>query len=454
MNEIISAESVNRLALSIMEKESVNYSKAMEKLGQLKLQIVCGPQIAVSEMKQVCLITAVNSGARAFLGGVSVVVPDLNIRNLTRLKGETLISILSSFGAHTSTDKKENFDGFTLSIDLPADLDMELQMVSNSWQGGVVPPGYHITLTEDEQLPLGAVAAAAIGVGVAFFRLSGIDIHTASKPTGISLWSPGSDWQIAPDNIIDQLPEKLWFLGLGHLGQAFLWNFSLLPFQSPEKVSIMLQDDDYISKANYSAGLLTSLEDVRKRKTTVARNWLSQFGFNTHITERRFDNNTVRAGEEPYIAVCGFDNGPSRRRLENAGFDLVIEAGLGGQLDNFDDILIHGFPSVHHRAEKLWETPEEGGLLHAKVLEQFASDDPNVVCGMLADTIAGKAISTSFVGALAGALVIAEIVRAANCGPRFDFISVQTRNLQFQQGFQESSYGAEAARNGLIGVRH
>ena len=68
--------------------------------------------------------------------------------------------------------------------------------------------------------------------------------------------------------------------------------------------------------------------------------------FNTIICERKFTKQTKREEEEPYVALCGFDSGNSRTYLEDTGFDLIIEAGLGGSLSQFDEISIHTFQNA------------------------------------------------------------------------------------------------------------
>jgi len=35
--------------------------------------------------------------------------------------------------------------------------------------------------------------------------------------------------------LLSNLPNRFWVLGLGHLGQAFLWNLALLPFPNRQE---------------------------------------------------------------------------------------------------------------------------------------------------------------------------------------------------------------------------
>lgn len=453
MNTAPDPDKLNRLALSMMEKYNETYDQAIHRLENLKLLITCGPSVKDSIVYQAALLTAINCGKRAFLGGVMVTLPHNSITHVTGLPGgSTLNDVIEYYGGNIVPSRPDDFDGFVLTIGQPAEPhDNSLQVVCNSWQGGVLPYGYIVQLTHAEQFCFGAVAAAAIAVGAAFMKLSGLDNRCADTPVGISLWRPDLDW-LSPEaggGPLTSLPEKLWVLGLGHLGQTYLWNFSLLPFEDKSRIRLMLQDDDKVSEANRSAGLLVRDDTPEIQKTVLCREWLAAAGIQSLVTERRFDENTIRARNEPCIAVCGFDNAESRQYLENAGFDLVVEAGLGGGLSNFDDITMHSFPSANHSSKELWKATKAVPLSHKNVLNQFAYLEKNG-CGMITLNLASKAISSSFVGALAGAFVISEVVRAANCGPKFDQINAQVRSFRFLKCFQDGIYSAEAAQNGLI----
>lgn len=52
-------------------------------------------------------------------------------------------------------------------------------------------------------------------------------------------------------------PAAWWLVGLGHLGQAYSWVLSLLNYEKPSQVRVVLQDTDKTTPANHSTGLLT-----------------------------------------------------------------------------------------------------------------------------------------------------------------------------------------------------
>jgi hypothetical protein len=242
-------------------------------------------------------------------------------------------------------------------------------------------------------------------------------------------------------------------LGLGHLGQSYLWNLSLLPYKNTNEVTVILQDFDKIKEANYSAGVLTEQEHCKSYKTRVCSNWLERGGFETIITERKFDINTKRIGEEPFVGLCGFDNAEARTYLEDVGFDLIVEAALGGSGKLFDDIMIHTFPNASKSPKDIWKADSAVDIeLNQEVLTQMNSLFENEECGIVPLTISGKAISSSFVGILTGALVFGELIRAANCDKRYETIHAQVRNLKYHKGFVLKDYDTEMSRNGVVQI--
>ena len=121
--------------------------------------------------------------------------------------------------------------------------------------------------------------AGALGVAAAFFRVTYIDKFFGSEPVGVSLWKPDCNWLLPEANgrKIDYLPKNLSVLGLGHLGQAYLWNLGLLiEPNTGGKMKILLQDFDVVKKANFITGLLSELLSVGKKKTRICAEWLEK----------------------------------------------------------------------------------------------------------------------------------------------------------------------------------
>jgi hypothetical protein len=329
-----------------------------------------------------------------------------------------------------------------------------MRIICSGWRGGVVPANQDVVLVGEPEFATGGVLAGALGVAKGFLRLAGLSSRFVTEPQGVSLWRPDLDWLDAqargPE--LEMLPQNLWFLGLGHLGQAYVWNLGLLPYAGLT-AQVFLQDFDRVIDANWNAGLLCDQDSPGKFKTRLCVDWLERRKFGTLIIERAFDENTRRVGDEPFIALCGFDNIEARQFLEDAGFDLVIECGLGGSTADFDDILLHTFPEASMTPREIWDSNGSGTAEQANYFEAFANAIGAVEgdCGILAKTLAGKAISCPFVGAFAGALSIGEILRGLHGGVRCEFIKAHLRSNDAPRVvLLKENYQNRFARSGYV----
>lgn len=424
----LNEENYCRLARAVLERFGGSYAQAMETLGQFQLNLICGEEISRSSALQAALLTAVNTGKRAFLGGVSVEMPS-HVELLVPWPGVgSLNEIVESLGARFTrachSDRSHTLYFGAATEPVPD----ALSVICSGWRGGVAPAELAIALDDDIDFALGGVLAGALGVARGFLRVCGLSSRFVERPLGVSLWRPDLDWtdDEAAGPELQYLPSKLWFLGLGHLGQAFLWNTALLPYERPKDTLFLLHDFDRVVSGNWSAGLLCEKNAPGRFKTRLCSEWLEARGFRTRICERRFDATVRRDDDEPYIALCGFDSASARQSLERAGFAYVMECGLGGNVDSFDQFSLHTFPEASRTAAQIWAEGESANSpVRPALRAAFHTQDP---CGILADTLAGKALSSSFVGAYSGALAIAEVLRGLHGGVRCEVINGQLRS--------------------------
>ena len=76
MKTELTEDNTCRLAKALIERYGITYEEAMYKLASFRLNLVCDQSIASSIALQAALITAVNTGKRAFHGGVHVMIPE------------------------------------------------------------------------------------------------------------------------------------------------------------------------------------------------------------------------------------------------------------------------------------------------------------------------------------------------------------------------------------------
>ena len=246
---------------------------------------------------------------------------------------------------------------------------------------------------------------------------------------GLSLWKPEVDWRdsaaIGPR--ISRLPSSVWIIGLGNLGQAFLWIIGMLPYADPSKLSLVLQDFDTLAESNDSTSLLTHPGLIGLRKTRAMALWGENRGFETTIIERRFSSDFRVGSDDPSIALCGVDNALARSALEDVGFARVIEVALGAGTKDFLGFRTHLFPGSR-RARDIWRAGDGGKetRIDLPAYESLAAAGANR-CGLT--QLAGRTVGAPFVGAIAAAAVVGELLRLANGTHSYELLDGHLSNL-------------------------
>ncbi|WP_406867713.1 ThiF family adenylyltransferase [Paraburkholderia fungorum] len=263
---------------------------------------------------------------------------------------------------------------------------------------------------------LAAVAAAALAVGELFQQRlnnprAGRFTHT------ISLWDPatGDIGPTAPTAV--QLPKDIWLIGLGNLGQAFLWALASLNFQNPHDVSLVLQDFDRVDEENFGTSILTGPDDAGTLKTFIAEQWCLARGYRVNRVDRALDEHTIIGPQEPRLAFSGLDKIRVRKLLGDRGFQYVIDAGLGSNASDFDRFRINTFdkdlkPSAHFAEQNDDnEHARADAFIAASEAYKKAVDSasPAAACGLR--EVAGKSVAVPYVSSVAACLVIAQAIR-------------------------------------------
>jgi hypothetical protein len=161
---------------------------------------------------------------------------------------------------------------------------------------------------------------------------------------------------------------------------------------------------------------------------------LDSLGFDSTVVERAFDENFHPnvARREPTLALAGFDGRDPRLLLDNDRFAWAVDGGLGRGWTEYLDIVVNTIPSREGAATAFPpERPRGTPLADAyetEIVRRIAGgeDEAAVRCGML--SIAGVNIGAAFVGAFAGTIVIADILRLLHGGRPFSVVHVDLRN--------------------------
>lgn len=417
-----------KMALDTGEVGSV--ADGYELFRTYRLAVAVGPEAAASPAHQAAILTAVNTARRAMLGGVTV-AGDLDGHLAVPLPDcDTLADAVKKLGGRVARELPAGVP--TLAIGggiVPPDCPAALAVTFSDWRGGVIPTSEVRRLDESRAITPAAVLAGAIGVSEMFQQMRGNPM-AGRRTVGLSLWSPEEDWERAPAGPTSiALPSRLWLVGLGHLGQAYLWTLGLLPYRDPDEVELVLQDFDRLTVSNDSTSLLTTTAMVGELKTRAMARWAEARGFRTRIVERLFPGGMKVTGDEPRLLLGGVDNALARAAYEDAGFDCVIEAGLGAGPTEYLALRLHSFPASTTARVK-WGGPAKA--VTADGPRAIAYDDLAAAgmdeCGLV--RLATRTVGAPFVGATAAALVVSEVLRLLNGGPMYEVIDLTLRDPQ------------------------
>jgi hypothetical protein len=421
--------------LALDSGEAATLEEALALFEDYRLAIEVGPDVARSGSLQAAVLTAVNTARRCFLGGVEVtgsldvelLVPWRRCRTLAEAVidlGGTPVLALSPGIPYVVVG-----DGVAPTDHRP----FAVRATFEGWTGGVAPLAGGIRLGERQECTPAGVLAGALAVSEAFQFVRGGNAAAGRREVGLSLWRPEPEvsWldadAVGPP--LELLPARLWLIGLGHLGQAYLWTLGFLPYADPGALELVLQDFDTLVPANDSTSPLTTMEIVGQKKARAMAAWCDGRGFRTVVNERRFAENFTASAEEPQVALCGVDNALARAALEGVGFARVIEAGLGKGASEYLAFQLHTFPGPQ-TARARWggmaEVESPASLLvqpaYAALAEQGVDE-----CGLT--LLAGRSVGASFVGTAVATLVVAEALRLVAGGPEYGLIDGSLRTL-------------------------
>lgn len=426
---LLSPDNLHRTAKQLLDSgRAVSLADAQRMLEQLVLQVDVGGNIDAAG--KAALLTVVNAGSRAFLGGVHVRLEQdpMLVEGYGRAK--PLSSAITGFGGRIVEQLHEEHP--TIVVGQPTQRpvgDVILHVTWHGWSGGVVED--EAARLGGEAMSLAGVIAGALAVSECFQHCVGSCV-AGRREVGLSLWRPDLDWRAsgADGPRLEWLPSRLWLLGLGHLGQGYAWSLGMLPYPTTSEVSVSLMDMDSFVEANLSTGLLARDRDLGRRKTRVVSDWLEELGLHTAIVERRFDEDTFPKGDEPRVALAGFD-GALPRQLLGGRFERVVDVGLGSGSSDYLDILMHTFPSPLDPETEFAEGTRSARVLprvYQAEIERLVSEGMErgeAACGMT--LVEGVSVAAAFVGATAGALAVADLLRSLHGGQEYSVISLDLR---------------------------
>ncbi|HTQ40234.1 MAG TPA: hypothetical protein VMJ32_14500 [Pirellulales bacterium] len=410
----------------LIEKLNICPAEATSILSKSQIMLCWGKEVVGSAVWQSAILTAANTAVRCFPG--MVVCDGANPGQDMPLavpfgSAVNFADALKRIGVR-KPPRAEHTSRIVFGS--RRDVCNGLHVTFDGW-AAAVGPGEEVRLLEREHNPLAGVAAGALAVSELFLRIARVNIEATKRTIGMSLWRPELSWD-ALDAVgmpLEVVPNEAWLLGLGHLGQAYLWCIGLLPYSDPSDMNLLLNDYDTLVTGNWDSGSISRKRDRGKLKSRVALRWLRARGFSPKLLERPFQKGCQVVGSDPGLGLCGFDGKGPREALDQVGFQFVTEAGLGGRSDNFDAISIHSFPNGQKAATKFWPSSASPSMDESAILENvfYRSVAAHDGCGHM--QLASVSAAVPFVGAVAATIVLAEPLRILHGGKRYDSVDVR-----------------------------
>lgn len=417
------ADSFHRLAKVLADSgEAATLEDVETTFARYGVRIALDDSFLSNASAQVIALTAINTAARCFRGNVDVVAPRDTVLTVRGFEGLSLVDFMSWVGIVAVAEEAAARSWPTIRIGERPDAISTSTICpwADGWRFGLGADG---VCTTDFFAPA-CVAAGGLAVSEAFSILRRDNPYAGRRNISMSLWSIAQGTAEAGMLGGDVPPvPSMWLIGLGHLGQAFAWTLGFM--QSASGATLYLQDADVVTKSTLSTSVLSAQGDLKVKKTRVAANWLERRGYATAIVERRFDEAQRVGAVEPRLALVGVDNVAARRVLEGAGFRFAIDAGLGSGYQDFRAIRMRTFPGPS-LAANIWAASDATKASPQAAAYQALLAKGADPCGVT--TLATRAVGAPFVGCVAAAYVVAELMRYEMGVRPYGYLDLNLRN--------------------------
>ncbi|MBI3477353.1 MAG: hypothetical protein HY010_16595 [Acidobacteria bacterium] len=212
---------------------------------------------------------------------------------------------------------------------------------------------------------------------------------------------------------LPRLPKGgLQFIGLGHLGQAYIALLFFLAPVIPQVPRIQLVDKDFFESPNWSTQILieTQSQWIGCAKADYLRERAQTWGWEAESERTEITWGWHRSERHSEFAVMGLDKFDVRRMAIAGGYSWVFDAGLG---DSFlhPRVSWHSIPANNSLARRLFPSTDPGGMPRPQTTTPFIDRlraTPGA-CGLL--IYEGIQASAPSLGMVASAFVWSEILR-------------------------------------------
>lgn len=387
-------ETLNRTMKLAMDEGKVDsYEAAQVLFATFRLRICVQPGFSRVPAAEAAVLTLLNAAPKTFLGGVEVAgaldercsMAWFKARCLSEVAEQCGVSVGGAGSAAGSTPT------ITVGEGVPPQGDFSLG-ISLAPSGFELSPDLAATWSADSPVEAG-VAAAGAALNEAFQHVYRKAPLAGQRDVAFTL----------PGQAEARLAQSVWLVGLGHLGQAFLWTAALAGHIQAWR-ALRLTDYDVVSWSSLSTCLLVRPKDVGCRKVDVVAERLEALGVKVVRDGTRLNLDEKPVQSEQELVLIAVDNVALRRTLDGLEAPRILEAGIGDGADAFTRTQLHGFPGPR-KAMDVWAGDDarsnktvDISMPAYRTLAEQSGDE----CGTT--LVAGRSIATPFVGAFVGAL--------------------------------------------------
>jgi hypothetical protein len=207
-------------------------------------------------------------------------------------------------------------------------------------------------------------------------------------------------------------PLELTIIGLGQLGQAYLALLYFLALRTASTPSLVLVDKDFFEMPNQRTQILLeeggAWEGCEKAKflAELVRSW----GWTAQGDVTTLDWGWKRPGRHPRMALLGLDDLDVRRMAVAAGYDWIIDAGLGTSFAE-PRVSWHSLPPDNHLARNVFKSLKRDDSLafleNTQIQDRLLSTPGQ--CGWV--TFKNLTAAAPAMGLAGAAYAIAELLR-------------------------------------------
>ena len=420
-------QNIDRPVLAIAEKHNISIEEANERINSSSVFLIAGDEIKTSPTMQISFLTSLNITLRVFKCEVGYQIPD-GIPNLLSFEEKSFNKLVENYGG---TKKLPQQNNIKILFGLECFDPNCIEAISDGWMGGVNFYNQKRIVLNDSRskLSLGAVLGSSIATFYAFCKYFELIDNIQQMNTGLSLWNlnAGLNWHkdINQGPEIVNLPKNIWILGLGHLGQAYLWTIGLMPYKNPAECVFLLQDADIVGIENIGSQVLCSKKHIGRPKARVCADFLENIKFKTQIIEKPYiegDSKQFWMENFPFL-LNGVDNIEARKGISNENIRFYLDGATNGMFSLFDSFTMKNVFHISENMEDIWkQTDTENHILNKNLYDRYEKENG---CGI----IGNLGISTPFVGMFGSAIITSELVKAMNGGIRNTIFSAQMRDL-------------------------